>query len=68
MVVSAVEKGEENSKCEALGRGRFKQDVGKAPLRCCVNMVMKEVRESAVSVVFNENNIVRHRRQQLQEL
>lgn len=57
MVISAVEKGEENSKCEALGRGRFKQDVGEAPLRCHVKMVMKEVRESAVSVVFNEKTL-----------
>lgn len=36
-------------KCEALGRDGFKQDVGKAPLRCHLNVVMKEGRESALS-------------------
>lgn len=48
MVISTVEKGKK-IKGEALGRDRFKQDVGKAPLRCHLNMVMKEVRESALS-------------------
>lgn len=58
--ISTVEKREENHQCEALGRGTFKQDVGEAPL----NMVMREVRDSAANVVTNEdNNIVRHRRQ-----
>lgn len=51
-----------------MGRGRFKQDVGEVPLRHHSNEVMKEARESAVSVVVHEeNNMVRHRRPQLQK-